>query len=627
MLFASSNASSLPQLIVATACAAFCLWLCFRCLANGRRKKTQHHCAWSLSLFLSGASLAIALLLIDRLILKTGNLAAVGVWLVALLSIPAIILAIYGLRQYSRKKNAWDRGRLHAWGTVLLGGAGLASGGTLLALQHEFGHARIKAALLGQPGVALLAAARTKDAHEAVSPTNGSYRLPHPDGEWILAPSALAARVSNEADAVFVTGDFAAFFAAASGPLPPDLPTDKLESLNSLQINVFRLGCKGLKILSQNTLQAGGVAFMHNQMEAELKDTPGTVSLNLFVGASDQRVFQFTSYAAPSRREWLEKEAARIVSTFQWREGTAASRGQDLGQAPPDRGLQPLLKGTPEELEKLKKLEAAFTSGNTRDAGTLEQIARARNAAGDAAGALKWIETGKSLVSQTLSLQALRARLLRGRGMTVPAMEAYRQVFGSGFADEDGFQDYLNLLLETKLKTSAVQAVEEFARAHPSSRARRWQAMVYAQAGDSARAIEMLQKLTAEKPFDHVSALKLGELANEVRRFDIAANATAALIKEGHDTPRTRLIMGYSQLGQGRADLAAEAFERARRLNPADPQVARALASLPAATQAASIAALAAAPPSSGTAGSTGKKPASPAPSAEKTARNDKKPR
>lgn len=177
--------------------------------------------------------------------------------------------------------------------------------------------------------------------------------------------------------------------------------------------------------------------------------------------------------------------------------------------------------------------------------------ARALVLADRAPDALQRLERVRTDGHDSPELSLLQAKLLVESSRGVEAAGLYEPVLTQGHGTEDDIRRYLGLLVEMGQIQRALVTTERIMVRRPNRRLDRWRAFLQAASGDHDTALSTLRRLAMSTPFDPVDAYRLGEIANDAGRPQVALAAVSRLLEAGENTPRTTLIAAraYGALG------------------------------------------------------------------------------
>jgi len=123
----------------------------------------------------------------------------------------------------------------------------------------------------------------------------------------------------------------------------------------------------------------------------------------------------------------------------------------------------------------------------------LENIVQAYDALGKSTEALACLEAHAALVAQNQGLRAEQAHLQEQAGQTDRALTNYAAVFSEGYINDDRFGDYFKLMGQARERTNVLAEVQKYLKRRDSPAIRLLEASVYKQAGEFARAIDLLK--------------------------------------------------------------------------------------------------------------------------------------
>ncbi|MDB6136089.1 MAG: hypothetical protein JWM59_4332 [Verrucomicrobiales bacterium] len=184
--------------------------------------------------------------------------------------------------------------------------------------------------------------------------------------------------------------------------------------------------------------------------------------------------------------------------------------------------------------------------------------------------------SGEALVS-TPSIKARQAQILTSLEDHDGAATTWAELFKAGYVNDDHLLQWVNLELMREQPQAALKAVRDYAAAHPSSKLTRWEAGVLGRMDQYGEALKLLAPLVeGGKPDPEALYLK-GELENDAGRYEDAEKSATRLVAAGEDTPRTRMILGWSEWHRKSWKAARSAFEKAAEKAPNDPAIREAV--------------------------------------------------
>ncbi|MGI8603003.1 MAG: tetratricopeptide repeat protein [Verrucomicrobiales bacterium] len=148
-------------------------------------------------------------------------------------------------------------------------------------------------------------------------------------------------------------------------------------------------------------------------------------------------------------------------------------------------------------------------------------------------------------------LDLLYGFLLANSGRLVEAINIYEPALLANYGSDDEVRRYLGILVELGETARALHTTERLLIKRPNRRIHRWRACLQAAEGDYDSALATLRRLTLTTPFDPLDAYRLGEVANDAGRPQVALAAVTALIKAGESTPRTTKIAAHAYAALG----------------------------------------------------------------------------
>lgn len=180
-------------------------------------------------------------------------------------------------------------------------------------------------------------------------------------------------------------------------------------------------------------------------------------------------------------------------------------------------------------------------------------------------------------ITSDMEVTLLKARLQVQAGNADDAVRTFQSALARGLDDEDKLDDWIGFLLRLKQHAQASQSVDAWIARHPTVNARHWQASIASVSGDPAKAVVLLEKLSAEHPTDAGLRYSLGQMANHAGQHEKAEAIAKSLLAKNSDDERALRMLGYSQLGRKHFREAKQTFETAQRLDPDDEAIADAL--------------------------------------------------
>lgn len=185
--------------------------------------------------------------------------------------------------------------------------------------------------------------------------------------------------------------------------------------------------------------------------------------------------------------------------------------------------------------------------------------------------------SAKNDISSLPGLKSRKARILTSLGENDAAAEVWAELFSGGYENQDHLLQWVNLELEREKPEAALKAVRDFSAKHPSPKMTRWEAGVLARMDQYPEALKLLEPLVEGGKPDFEALYLKGELENDAGRYEDAEKSATRLIATGEDTPRTRMILGWSEWHRKSWKAARAAFEKAAEKAPNDPAIREAL--------------------------------------------------
>lgn len=219
---------------------------------------------------------------------------------------------------------------------------------------------------------------------------------------------------------------------------------------------------------------------------------------------------------------------------------------------------------------------AALSPSDEAIVGNLVDCFTERNLHQEALEALKEYAAKGSLTGSRKVLT--RQAILLGQTGDVPgALAMWKELFASGYENEDHLLTWINLLLDHGDKEESLKALRDYAAAHPSARLTLWEAAVLGRLDKYDEAFKILDTLVSGGKPDPDALYLKGEFENESGRYEEAEKTATRLVAAGEDTPRTQMILGWSEWHRKSWKAARGAFEKAAEKAPNDPGIREAL--------------------------------------------------
>lgn len=214
---------------------------------------------------------------------------------------------------------------------------------------------------------------------------------------------------------------------------------------------------------------------------------------------------------------------------------------------------------------------------NEKDAEVLDNFGYVMRRANKSKDALEYLKPLAGKFAKGGELGQTMAWLTIESGDEAGGQEAFMRCIELGLKSEDDLLEWLKMQVGKKHYDEALKAADLFLKKTPSTNAMCWKAQVLSQADKLQQAVDFLEQAVKDQPKVERLAYELGEMSNENGNFPRAALIAEKLIKEGHDTVRARMILGWSQSGRKWYREAKATFEAAAKLDPDDEDVKRAL--------------------------------------------------
>lgn len=214
---------------------------------------------------------------------------------------------------------------------------------------------------------------------------------------------------------------------------------------------------------------------------------------------------------------------------------------------------------------------------NDNNARTLEGLAVSLRAAGQPKQALEALQTHQDENAKDTALAVLQARLEYETG-DLAGMDHLRQIFADGYRGEEDLIALMSMFWEQKKPAEALAIVQKFLEEGGGSRVKRWLATAYDFNDQSAKALELLEELVAEPPFDPENGFRYLEVANNVEAYDKTLKLAAKMKQDGHESARLLMAEGWAHGGQKDWALAKQCFEAVAKQAPNEPIVKEAIA-------------------------------------------------
>ncbi len=187
--------------------------------------------------------------------------------------------------------------------------------------------------------------------------------------------------------------------------------------------------------------------------------------------------------------------------------------------------------------------------------------------------ALRFLNERKTTYGNNLRFRVLKARLLAQKGDAAGARGAFAELIADGYTDNAILSAYVDMAVATKAYDEALATVAEVMKKRPTVQVQRLQASLYVLKGESAKAIEMFEKLHSEFPDDLFVAVDMASAYEHADRYDAAIALTQKLVDSGKQDETLLIVHGRLLLHLCRTAEAKRTFERARELYPGSERV------------------------------------------------------
>lgn len=212
-----------------------------------------------------------------------------------------------------------------------------------------------------------------------------------------------------------------------------------------------------------------------------------------------------------------------------------------------------------------------------KDAVLLGNLADAMRQAGEVKPALEYLKPRIGAFPKHPTLHLHHAWLLSDAGDDSAANAAFLQAVEAGLKDENKALEWFQHLNGMEKYGLALKAAEAWMARSPGVNSRRWHAQTVIASGDSARGLELLEKLSAEYPEDRRVLYDLGEALNDEGEHARASTVADKILADGKDTTRALMILGWSQMGRKWYREAKLTFEKADKKQPDNETIQDAL--------------------------------------------------
>ncbi len=292
-------------------------------------------------------------------------------------------------------------------------------------------------------------------------------------------------------------------------------------------------------------------------------------------------VWMLVTWGSQATPDAVRKGAADLVRVFQPKEGPAVSSPgavvRERAMILNDLGI---VCYKMQEYQKAERLFRAAHQQQPGDAAVAGNVIDALQQMGKQDAVLTTLKSMMAAgpLAELPAMKVREAQALGLTGDTDKAVEVWDELFGGGYANEDHFLEWINLLIAGGREKEALVAVEKYGKANPSPRVTRWHASVLGRNGRWEEAFAALAPvLNGESP--DLDALYLqGEMENDAGRYEAAEKTVRRLTSKGGEGLRSYMILGWSEWHRKHWKAAREAFEKAAEKAPESPIVKEALA-------------------------------------------------
>lgn len=185
------------------------------------------------------------------------------------------------------------------------------------------------------------------------------------------------------------------------------------------------------------------------------------------------------------------------------------------------------------------------------------------------AEALAWFDAHAAPLAGAATIAAYRPRLLAETGDHEGAIAGWRRLFARGSDDADAFSAYVELLWRLGRREDALAAFADCRPVGQTAAARMLQADLHGRAGEHERAVEVLERLAAERGRERATLVALADARCSAGRYSDALAGLEAMIAAGDRSTEVWHLRGVAECGLKWYRKAKASFERALAVNPA----------------------------------------------------------
>ncbi len=152
------------------------------------------------------------------------------------------------------------------------------------------------------------------------------------------------------------------------------------------------------------------------------------------------------------------------------------------------------------------------------------------------------------------------------------AEEVYVKISESGNMSEAGLWSYMELLAIQERWQDGIEVAEDFSMLTGSQNARQWAASFYSEIGEFDTALELLNELKEEKPFDLAIDYEIAYVYLTQEKYSKSIEYIDSLGDEIETYPLLYTLKGNAQFGLKSFVKAKETYKLALELNPVDEE-------------------------------------------------------
>ena len=158
--------------------------------------------------------------------------------------------------------------------------------------------------------------------------------------------------------------------------------------------------------------------------------------------------------------------------------------------------------------------------------------------------------------------------------LTEQATTNYASLFAGDYRSDTHFSEFIKLLCQQRQHDQALGAIQKYLQAEDSVAVRVLEAEIYRAKRDYSKAISLLQIQREKAPFNHQVPAALAETMLQAGQFSEAIEVSRALAKAQGDSAYNQFLKGRGELGLKWYREAKASFEAAKKLAPANAEIA-----------------------------------------------------